>query len=163
MRFAVPVVGAIAAAVYAFATLESRVETLALGTFTKLEANDLFVNQEELGKYLLADKAESRFVVKGELQGSRSLRVETGRLEFRSTSGDGERGLTREIVKFERPFKSPPDVHIGLTYLDVSHTRNLRIRVSVTEVDADNFVCNLVTWANTEVYRAAAHWIAIGE
>lgn len=90
-------------------------------------------------------------------------RVETGRVSFKAPTGTGLRGIPIGKVTFAEPFKRPPVVHMAISNIDISHTRNLRISAGVTEVDKDNFVYQFVTWADTEVHSAVANWIAIGE
>ena len=75
----------------------------------------------------------------------------------------GYRGQLSGQVRFSEPFVSPPEVIMALDTLDVSKADNLRILALVTKVAEAGFDYQLLTWCKTQVWRARASWIAIGD
>ena len=71
------------------------------------------------------------------------------------------RGEARGRVVFPRAFPIAPIVTAGLSTLDVSGDRNLRISFNVLSVDTGGFDYSFTTWCDTQVYRASAYWTAV--
>ena len=74
-----------------------------------------------------------------------------------------ERGIREERVAFEVPFTAAPKVIAMLSGLDVDHEWNTRINLRIDEVDERGFTYSFVTWSNTRLYQAEAHWVALAQ
>lgn len=87
----------------------------------------------------------------------------SGLREWKGRSGTG--GAIDQRVDFDRPFVVAPKVMVALSFLDhviVPRTNNLRIETTVTKVDRHRFNYSIVTWADTDIWRADLSWIAYG-
>lgn len=151
------------------------------GAVDELRLRDLADEIERLRRQVAA--AEARI---GAVEGRQARRrFETGivRLPFAATtrpvvrrSGERvDRGVVDGRVSFREAFVEVPEVHIGLSQLDVSTSSsrglalagvstsaNTRITVYVTAVDEEGFDYEFYSWADTHVFFAAAEWIALG-
>ncbi|KIJ19210.1 hypothetical protein PAXINDRAFT_153712 [Paxillus involutus ATCC 200175] len=63
-------------------------------------------------------------------------------------------------ITFERPFITPPKVLVFFNYIDLDTNRNWRLKTTATDIDANRFTLNIVTWNDTILYAAQACWIA---
>jgi hypothetical protein len=63
-------------------------------------------------------------------------------------------------VSFAQPFLHTPAMFIALTYFDVSHFHNFRLRVK-TEAKDDGFDWKMEKWSDTELYQVRASWLAL--
>jgi hypothetical protein len=73
--------------------------------------------------------------------------------EFRTFAGQ---------VLFERVFKAPPLVHVGITGFDIDHRDNARLHVGISSIDEQGFRLELRTWWNTRLWSVELNWLAIG-
>ena len=76
-------------------------------------------------------------------------------------SGEGDR-VVRLEVRFAAPFQKPPHVTVGLSGIDASCGQNLRFNLTAEDITREGFTLQFVTWADTKIARASAHWSAIG-
>ena len=84
---------------------------------------------------------------------------------LRQRNANGERGAINVRVDFDKPFLEIPEVMVSLSLIDHvtdSGQNNLRINVKVTNRDRHGFNYSIVTWANTDIWRADLSWIAYG-
>jgi len=66
-------------------------------------------------------------------------------------------------VKFNKPFKTKPELVIGgNVLLDIGNKTNARLRCDIIEVATDGFTANITTWGDTVIWAASYSWIAIG-
>ena len=103
------------------------------------------------------------------------VRVQTGRVRINRTdipellqpncSSHIERGEKHDRVDFQESFASPPKVIMALSAIDVSHNANSRFHViAIPEsVDTKGFDYKFVTWCDTAIHWAEAHWIAVAQ
>jgi len=77
-------------------------------------------------------------------------------------SGDGDRSVTANII-FERTFKEPPAITLGITGMDCDHSQNQRLWVNAINIKATGFTIEFSTWGATHIARAGVSWQAIGE
>lgn len=75
--------------------------------------------------------------------------------------GEGDRTIEADIV-FDRAFKQPPNVTLGLTGVDAAHDQNLRIALQTTNIKTSGFTIQFKTWGDTHIARASVSWQAIG-
>jgi hypothetical protein len=76
--------------------------------------------------------------------------------------GDGRREVAAS-VPFHRPFSGVPSVQVSIRMIDGDAKSNLRLDLSVSEVDAARFIVTARTWSDTRIGRLAVSWFAIGE
>jgi hypothetical protein len=74
----------------------------------------------------------------------------------------------REIsvpVAFDVPFRRPPTVEVSLSEIDLGDLKaNIhRISVRAENVGAGGFDPYFATWLESQIYRAVASWIAVGD
>src|SRR4051812_10902227 len=82
--------------------------------------------------------------------------------KFRSfNEEDGPRSF-EHVVNFEERFTVTPEVIVAINHLDVASFSALRVHVSAEEVDSSGFTLRYSTWANTQIFRLGAYWIAFG-
>ena len=95
---------------------------------------------------------------------SQTLRIESGEVSFtaRDNSPPGTRGISDGRITFNSTFVEVPEVMLSLTYLDHVRGANLRLKAVVKDVDNTGFSYDLLTWADTIIYRAKFSWIAYG-
>lgn len=81
----------------------------------------------------------------------------------------GERGAVNQRIDFDKPFREAPQVMVALSFIDHviaskpnTKVNNLRIRATVVDVDRIGFNYSIVTWGNTDIWRADLSWIAYG-
>ncbi|KAK5135479.1 hypothetical protein LTR08_005267 [Meristemomyces frigidus] len=72
------------------------------------------------------------------------------------------RPKTTGKVKFKQRFDQVPTVLAALNTIDAAANADLRVKVSVSEVDREGFRWNLETWDDSTLYSAGASWIALG-
>ncbi len=77
-------------------------------------------------------------------------------------SGTGPRRAARS-VRFSEPFRHPPAVHVSLAMWDIHASTNPRMDLTAEEVTTEGFTILLQTWGDTQIARARANWLAIGE
>jgi hypothetical protein len=65
-------------------------------------------------------------------------------------------------VRFERPFKTVPVVHLGLTGFDISNEDWARLEVRAGAIYAEGFEVIAETWYNTRVWSFRVSWLALG-
>lgn len=77
-------------------------------------------------------------------------------------SGTGAREAVVEVL-FSKPFKNEPSVQISLQMIDAKNSANLRYDLSPFDIREESFKIRFKTWSDTQIARAVASWIAIGE
>lgn len=98
------------------------------------------------------------------------MEIQTGKYKFDPTisnfslayGGDQER-VHLLTITFPKPFKTVPQVMIGVTKYDGDRSSNTRFDVSVTSVSKTTIQIQAKTWGGTKIYLLAGEWIAIGE
>lgn len=65
-------------------------------------------------------------------------------------------------VDFERPFTSPPVVHVGITGFDITNADAARVAVRVRSIDARGFTLVASTWLSTAIWSLDLTWLALG-
>jgi hypothetical protein len=70
--------------------------------------------------------------------------------------------FTSPIIKFSRPFRAPPVVHVSLDGFDFDKTANSHIGIEEAEVTTHGFNVVVSTWDNSIVGNAVVRWVAIG-
>lgn len=72
----------------------------------------------------------------------------------------------REAVKpirFSESFRNPPVVHVSLSMWDIKAGSNPRVEITSENVTTEGFDIVFHTWGDTQIARANASWLAIGE
>lgn len=90
-------------------------------------------------------------------------RVDSGRFsttDVRRQTDPRER--TTGKVEFPQHFEIVPTVLAALDMIDAAGNADLRIKVSISEVDRTGFRWTLETWDDSTLYAAGASWIALG-
>jgi hypothetical protein len=75
--------------------------------------------------------------------------------------GSGGRSYTT-AVRFDKPFREPPQVAVALRGQDINATTNNRIVVTATDITADGFNLVYGTWTDSIIYSIWTTWTAIG-
>jgi len=75
--------------------------------------------------------------------------------------GTGERTFTT-IVKFNSPFRVPPQVSLAISGQDVGVSKNIRLQVIASKITVDGFELTYRTWGDTVIFSAWATWTGIG-
>jgi hypothetical protein len=75
--------------------------------------------------------------------------------------GDGDRSF-RQYVAFQRSFRNPPLVHLGIAGFDIANQDAARLTATVANVTAEGFEIVLSTWLHTRVWRVDVNWLALG-
>jgi hypothetical protein len=75
--------------------------------------------------------------------------------------GSGDRHFDQHI-DFARAFRTPPDVQVALTSIDIGNAANARLIVTAENVSATGFDIRFATWADTKVYAVIVNWTAYG-
>ena len=76
-------------------------------------------------------------------------------------TGEGPRER-RSPVRFSKPFKTVPAVHVSLSMWDFDSARNARADLSAENVTPEGFEAVFRTWGDTRIARARMRWMAIG-
>jgi len=76
-------------------------------------------------------------------------------------SGDGPRE-TRLAVVFSEAFDTPPNVQVSVSMWDTSSAMNQRMDLRAERVTETGFDLVFRTWADSQVARVRADWIALG-
>ncbi|MDV7144502.1 H-type lectin domain-containing protein [Tropicimonas sp. TH_r6] len=77
-------------------------------------------------------------------------------------AGKGSREATVEI-RFSERFMTPPSVHVSLSMVDIAASSNPRIDITARSITEEGFEIAVHTWSDTQIARASASWLAIGE
>lgn len=67
---------------------------------------------------------------------------------------------TTRLITFPRPYKSPPQVVVWLTALDMHREKSWRIKIYANNVTSTNFTLHIDTWRDSILYSATASWVA---
>ncbi|CAH0032818.1 unnamed protein product [Clonostachys rhizophaga] len=70
--------------------------------------------------------------------------------------------LNSKAVSFVPPYHDVPRIAVGLKSLDIGNSGHIRIRAQAVEVTEDEFVVNVDTWMDTQLFNATATWIEFG-
>jgi len=76
-------------------------------------------------------------------------------------SGDGARDVCHSI-RFSTAFQTPPSVQVAFSMWDTSSGMNQRMDLRAENIEADGFDLVFRTWADSQVARVRADWMAIG-
>lgn len=74
----------------------------------------------------------------------------------------GERSITVEIY-FLKPFKTKPDVLVGISSIDVDKNTAVRYAVKPISVSRDGFTVEVKTWGDTKINSITGFWVAHAE
>ena len=74
----------------------------------------------------------------------------------------GDNRFIRQYIQFDRAFKQPPKVVLGISYANVSREATHRLRVIAVEIECKGFTLEIHTWGNTEVFGCEVNWLAYG-
>ncbi len=77
-------------------------------------------------------------------------------------SGDGSDRGFRQYVAFQRSFRNPPLVHLGIAGFDIANQDAARLTASVANITSDGFEIVLSTWLHTRLWRVDVNWLALG-
>lgn len=72
------------------------------------------------------------------------------------------RARTSGKVRFKQRFEVVPTIVAALSMIDAAGNADLRVKLSISEVDRGGFRWTLETWDDSTLYAAAASWIALG-
>lgn len=99
------------------------------------------------------------------------LMVQSGTFRAQRSTVDGEhcpegeagrRSQTTEI-RFDPPYREPPQVFLNLNLFEFAENRNARIGSSALNVTRDSMLIAVWTWCDTNMYAAAGTYFAIGQ
>ncbi|MCG3269205.1 H-type lectin domain-containing protein [Yoonia sp. I 8.24] len=76
--------------------------------------------------------------------------------------GNGPR-QSREYVKFETQYLTPPHVQVSMSMWDISNSTNTRADVQAENITETGFEIVFRTWADTQVARVRIAWTSFGE
>ncbi|MDO6591270.1 hypothetical protein DS901_00475 [Loktanella sp. D2R18] len=76
--------------------------------------------------------------------------------------GNGPR-QSREHVKFETQYRTPPHVQVSMSMWDISNSTNTRADVQAENITEAGFEIVFRTWADTQVARVRIAWTSFGE
>jgi hypothetical protein len=76
-------------------------------------------------------------------------------------TGSGERTY-KVSVKFDSPFRFPPQVSLSISGQDVGNSKNTRVQVMANNITVDGFELTYRTWFDTTLFSVWASWTAIG-
>lgn len=89
--------------------------------------------------------------------------VESGRFSTNDIrKRTNPRPKTTAKIKFKKRFEKAPTVLAAITMMDAAGNADLRIKLTVSEVDREGFTWTFETWDDSTLYAASAHWIALG-
>ncbi|KAK4548660.1 hypothetical protein LTR36_009571 [Oleoguttula mirabilis] len=93
----------------------------------------------------------------------RKKNVDSGRFSTNDVrKRTNPRPKTTSKVKFKQRFTKVPTVLAALNMIDAAGNADLRVKLSITEVDLEGFRWTLETWDDSTLYGAGASWIALG-
>ncbi len=69
----------------------------------------------------------------------------------------------RHAVNFSEQFRSPPNVHVSTSLLDIDNEAGIRAEVIADTISEGGFEIVFRTWADTRIARVRVAWFAIGE
>ncbi|KAK5125358.1 hypothetical protein LTR85_000467 [Meristemomyces frigidus] len=93
----------------------------------------------------------------------RKKHVDSGRFSTNDVrKRTSPRPKTSAKVKFKQRFQRVPTVLAALNMIDAAGNADLRVKLSITEVDLEGFRWTLETWDDSTLYGAGASWIALG-
>jgi len=72
------------------------------------------------------------------------------------------RPRTSGVVNFKQKFQKVPTVLSALSRIDAAGNADLRVRVTISDVNREGFRWTLETWDDSTLYAASASWIALG-
>lgn len=89
--------------------------------------------------------------------------VDSGRFSTKDVrKRTNPRDKTTSRIKFKKRFGKAPTVIAAITTIDAAGNADLRIRLSISNVDKEAFTWNFESWGDSTLYAASAHWIALG-
>ena len=90
---------------------------------------------------------------------SGSWSVNQGLASYSLDKNNGERTMTID-VKFEKPFKSKPQIILSITQLDSDKESNVRYNIEAISVYRDGFTIKVRTWADSKLFSVSGYWLA---
>ena len=70
---------------------------------------------------------------------------------------------TKGVAKFDKPFGSTPRVLAALNWLDMGNWNDLRLKLTISDVNSKGLTWHLDTWDSSILYSAGASYIAISD
>ncbi len=77
-------------------------------------------------------------------------------------TGKGDRQVMFP-VRFGKPFKTPPLVHVSMSMIDMGNEAYMRLDLRAANIRRQGFELVFNTWEDSKVARIRADWMAIGE
>jgi len=68
----------------------------------------------------------------------------------------------KKFKYLHKTYPNPPRIAVGLTWLDVDHSKNLRISAKASDVTTANFNAELNAWSDTILYGAGMSYLELG-
>src|SRR6266702_5696929 len=69
--------------------------------------------------------------------------------------------ITQRTLNFPRPFVDRPRLAHGLRVMDIGKNANIRVSSTLQNLTKSSADCNIITWADTTLYHAAANVFAL--
>jgi hypothetical protein len=120
-----------------------------------------------VGNDVLNILKEINSLKKGQVQIQMGKVQELDKKELAHTLAKDPKGKKRKVsytkqIEFSPTFKSKPDVHVGLSYIDADTARQyLRINAGAEKVTKSGVLFKISTWNKSKIYGFRAEWIAI--
>ena len=70
--------------------------------------------------------------------------------------------LNSKAVSFVPPHHDAPRIAIGLKSLDIGNSAHIRVRAKAAGITEDEFILNVDTWLDTQLFNATSTWIEFG-
>ncbi|KAL9944226.1 hypothetical protein D7B24_006491 [Verticillium nonalfalfae] len=67
--------------------------------------------------------------------------------------------LNSKAIQFSPPYTAPPRMTLGLKKLDLGNAANIRIRTAADKVSEGEFILNVDSWGDTQLFNATPTWI----
>jgi len=75
-------------------------------------------------------------------------------------SGSGERIFTSPDIRFPTPFSTKPTIIVALYGVDAGNGANLRLTVTTSDVEPEEFNAEFKTWGDSVIYTVWVSWMA---
>ena len=72
----------------------------------------------------------------------------------------GDNRFIRQYIEFEKAFKNPPKVVVGISYANVSREATHRLKVKAVDIDCQGFFLEIHTRGHTQVLGCDVNWLA---
>jgi len=79
----------------------------------------------------------------------------------KEVSSEVLRSTFSQYIIFSNPYTAPPRVVVGLYQINMSASRNIRIKTYANEVLPDRFLIHIDSWAGSILYSAGSTWFVV--